>query len=225
MNNQTQKDFKLGWNSKETEHFTPWLEVSTYQYLKNLLMKKKIPTPKPYALRKWHVSELSIKYSHQQQQIYLQIIQQHEQAGGAVSGYFTYAIEGTKDWAKELTLWLQGNEQNHDQDVEKFISMADKLNIKAAGYPIPYAVKQIIMDKNSKTQDGSNREIYVDDLGYGYEFSNFNAASARETWARQYCFKIKSPDRTAAIIARKSRYEKIHKVYSSSFHPSEWGLN
>ena len=214
---------KLGWNPKDAARFAPWLELFSNQPLKRFQQWRKYPAPKSYTPRKWHASELHSTHSHLQHQIYEQVFYEHKRAGGAVSGYFTYSIKGTKSWVKELSLWLQGNEKDHDQDVEKFIYMANCLNISATGSSLPSSIRQLIADKNSKTQDWSYKDVYVDDSGHGYNFSNYNAASARETWARQYLLRINSPDRTKALIERKIEFEKAGKVYAS-FDPEAWGV-
>ena len=192
--------------------------------IKRILPWRSSPKPIPYALRKWHPSELNSKYNKLQNQIYEQVVRENNKSGHAVSGYFTYKITGTKNRIKELSLSLQGIEENHDKDVKKFIAMSNRLSISATGFALTNEVKQLILDEKSKSQNKIHGYYFIDDLGHGYNFCNYNAASARETWARQYLLRIDAPDRTLMRVKRLTEFEELGKVYSGAFHPSEWGL-
>jgi hypothetical protein len=220
---RNEKGSELGWSPSDAAGFAPWLEDFSWQPLKRFRQWRKFPVLKPYISRKWHAAELHSTYSALQSQIFEQRIYEHELAGSAVSGYFIYELRGTRSFAKELSLWLQGYEEYHDQDVEKFLSMADRLNKRATGYALPSSIRIKILDRNSKSQNQSEGDIPTGTAGHGYSFSNYNAASARETWARQYLLKIRAPDRTKLLAERRSQLESAGKVYTG-FDPETWGL-
>ncbi|WP_157738787.1 hypothetical protein [Labrenzia sp. VG12] len=223
LSKRHEKERDLGWSPKTAAGFAPWLQDPTWWPLKRFRQWRRYPVPEPYTPRKQDVGETGSTYGDLQSQICEQRLYEHSAAGGAVSGFIIYELRGTERFAKELSLWLQGDEKNHDRDVERFLSMADRLSKRATGYVLPDPTRNRVLDRNSRSQEWSGGDIHIGTAGHGYRFANYNAASSRETWARQYLLKIIAPDRTRVLVERRAQSANSGRVYAGS-DPEAWGL-
>ena len=200
MNDTRQEAYLSGWDPKEAAGFVPW-ETPYYHFLPERRIRwNKSPTPSQYAPRISHSSTSEKELS---AQIYQTALYENIEAGSACSGYFIYSFAGTRNRVKQLSLRMEGKEEDHNLDAVKFSRMSDQLSINSTGSKAPAMIRSRMLSKDSKTQDPSYRDLHIGSLGIGFVFSNFNAASARETWARQYIFTIFAPDRAAALAAKE----------------------
>ena len=211
MSDASQETRMTGWSPKEVTDLVPWPTASYHFPPEQPYQWIRLPKPSVYTPINLRSSSFN---GEPKSKIFETVLYEDKKAIAACSGFLTFRSMGTELRVKQLSLWMQGQERDHDHDTRKFRKVCVQLTKNSTMSAMPVQVHDSILLRDTKTQDSTYNNLEIGASGHGFNFTNFNAASPRETWARQYVFEIFSPDRASLLAAKEPQRRKIFDLAS-----------